>query len=118
MSFMEGAVEAFFAMQFYITSNTAFNSPPPLPLPSAALSPILGISLPLPPNTSHPPPGISRNDTPSSRYTRVLRPVVEEYTIVQVGVTLFEEEGEGGGLKARPYNFYTFQTDEKGFSNR
>ena len=41
---------------------------------------------------------INKDDTPNTRYNRILKPVTEEYAIVQVGVTTFhyqqKEEGE------------------------
>ena len=56
-----------------------------------------GITLPANPTTGRQPPGISRGDTPKTRYVRVLRKVVEEYAVVQVGISLMKEQpGEGG----------------------
>ncbi|GMI45260.1 hypothetical protein TrCOL_g4018 [Triparma columacea] len=79
-----------------------------------------GITLPANPSTGRQPPGISRGDTPKTRYVRVLRKVVEEYAVVQVGISLMKEQpGEGGktDLEVEVYNFYTFQSMEKGFSS-
>jgi len=43
-------------------------------------------------------------DTPQQRYDKMVR-VASEFTLMQVGLCLFHEV-PGGGLLARPFNFY------------
>merc|ERR1712072_537688 len=57
---------------------------------------------------------IEKADTPKRRFDRVLRDIVQTYSIIQVGVCVFAESPGGSprGMVATPYNFYVFPTSE------